>query len=191
MATLPRKEWINPDYLNVVAVVFAWVATILPNITYTSLPKAQTQLIYFRFSFFQVLWVKGSFGNGEPGFSTPLGAISRQAGQTMMYGYIVWAVAALALLAALALSIALFTREDEVVERLPYHPARVMGGLLFAGGVLTTASILLLTLYGLPAIPISVGVVFYLIFGGVLLLNPTESLDTAERPGGELTPADD
>lgn len=167
---LPRREWVNGEYINELAVLMTWIAVALPwVVTYTSLPSVQTKIVYLRWPLFQVSYTYSPIIENTARLMNPYSAFLYQQGQTMQYGYIVWIVMAVIMAAAFALSIAMYLREGKVEETLPVQPARVLGAMLFVSGVVGCIALTLLVTMGIPATPIPVGVVLYLIFGGVLL----------------------
>ena len=89
---------------------------------------------------------------------------------TLRQAGIAWTVAALAFLAALALSIALYTREEAVRDALDISEVRLMGALLVVGALGTgIATVLYYFQRGVVGTPIPVGVLLVGALGVVLL----------------------
>ncbi|MFW5918375.1 MAG: DUF7549 family protein, partial [Haloferacaceae archaeon] len=163
--------------------LFAWLSALLPwNVTYSTVPfgGGEVSALFVRFPLFQVRFLWGvnvddnvALSLPIPGWLVPgsldhLSALAIQQGQSILVAYQVWAVGAAVFAVALALSVAYYRREERV-EALAVDPVRLMGGLLgLAGLVLAVATYLLYT-RGLPGIPIPIGVLFLLLFSGLLL----------------------
>lgn len=91
--------------------------------------------------------------------TTPVGAITHYDGYLQL-GSVAWALGALALLSAFAVSLALYVREDATVARSPVDPVRLIGGLLGAATVaMAAASVLYFLERDVAGTPIPIGVV--------------------------------
>lgn len=178
--------WVRSKYAGELAVLLAWLSALVPwNITYSS-NVGDVSALFVRFPLFQVRFVWGVDVNRNVALTTPipgwllpgwldrLSALSFQQGQTILLAYQVWAVGAAVFAIAIALSIAYYLREERV-EGFAIDPVRLMGGLLgITGGIFAVATYLLYT-RGFPGVPVPIGVVFLLVFAGLLL--------SAERVG--------
>ncbi len=159
--------WVRSEYAGELAVLSTWLSAFIPwNVMLSSV--AGGSVLFVRFPFLQIRYTYGvPFAEGSL-ILDPLSAISFQAGNSIAVAYQAWAVGAAVFAVAFAFSI-LYYLAEERVEALPVDPVRVVGGLLgLTGVVLAVATYLLLT-RGFPGIPIPLGVVFLLLFGGVLL----------------------
>lgn len=160
--------WVRSEYAGELAVLSAWVCALLPwNVTYSP-AVAGGSVLFVRFPFFQVRYVYGLPLARAVRVSDPLSAAAFQQGQSIQAAYQVWALGALILAAAVALSVAYYARED-AVEAWPVDPVRAMGALLVAAGAVLAAATYLLVVRGFPGVPLPVGVLFLFAFGGVLL----------------------
>jgi hypothetical protein len=176
--------WVRSEYAGELAVLSAWLSALIPwNVTYSPNLGAVSAL-FVRFPLFQVRYVWGiqvdqnvALSAPVPGWLLPGGlerysALATQEGLSILRAYQVWALGAAVFAIALALSIAYYTREQQV-EELSVDPVRLMGGLLGLSGAVFAVATYLLYTRGLPGIPIPVGVFFLFAFAGLLL--------TAER----------
>jgi uncharacterized protein (TIGR04206 family) len=153
-------------YTGELAVLCTWVSALLPwSLSFAS--RGGIDVVIVRWPFFLFQFVFGATIPGERPFQTVIGAVGFQSGATAT-AYTVWLVGAALFLAALALSIALYAREERIEAALPVSPVRALGGLLLVSGlVLGAATAVLATRTAFGAVP--VGVVFLLAFGAVLL----------------------
>lgn len=169
--------WVRSEYVGELAVISAWLAAFVPwNVTYASIPGYGNAL-YLRYPFLEVQYLIDRSIDGQSFFLRPIGrAIRLQAGDIVYDAYLAWAIGS-ALIAVAVVTSILYYLAEERLEAGPIDPAKVIGGALFAAGiVLAVASYLLVTL-GVPGIPIPIGAVLIAILGGTLLL--------AERRGDE------
>jgi uncharacterized protein (TIGR04206 family) len=173
--------WVRSEYAGELAVLSAWLSACIPwNVTFSSV--AGGSVLFVRFPFLQVRYTYGvPFARGVA-VSDPLSAIAFQSGNTVVAAYQAWAVGAGVFALAFGLSIGYYLREERV-EALPIDPVRLMGALLGLSGAVLAAATYLLYTRGFPGVPIPVGVVFLLIFAGVLLtIDRTDDVDGAARP---------
>lgn len=160
--------WVRSDHAGELAVLSAWVCALVPwNVTYSP-DVAGASVLFVRFPFLQVRYVYGLSVARAVRVSDPLSAAAFQAGQSIRLAYLVWALGALVLAVAVALSLAYYVREESV-EAGPVDPVRAMGALLVAAGVALAAATYLLATRGFPGVPLPVGVPFLFAFGGALL----------------------
>ncbi|NEU56699.1 hypothetical protein [Halorussus sp. MSC15.2] len=160
--------WVRSEYAGELAVVLAWLSALLPwNVTYSTLSGVGS-VLFVRFPFVQVRYVSGLSISKGLAFSTPLGALAYQEGQTIAVAYAAWAVGAAVVGAAVVLSFLLYLYEERVEATV--DAVRAMGALLTLAGVVLTAATWLLWTRGLPGLPIPVGVVLLYLFGGTLLV---------------------
>ena len=177
--------WVRSEYAGEFAVIAAWLSMVLPwNIVYhPSVPTdplaskmaiIRLPLAEFQFRFPAVIEVNGETSSAAavleqiyPGFrlfgevflTTPVGASGHYDGY-MQLGSYAWAVGALAVAAAFAVSLAFYLREEALQDRLSADPVRLIGGLLgMAAASLAAASVLYFFDRDLGGIPIPIGVV--------------------------------
>lgn len=135
--------WVNSEYAGELSVVAAWVAALLPwsvSVRSGELLGASASLVVVRFPFamFQFL-----FGPDVQGFDpvVPVWAAPDFTGSAAVStAYTVWLAGAVVVLAAVALSVLYYARDDLVEERAPVDPVRIMGALLTLAGVLLLVS---------------------------------------------------
>lgn len=160
--------WVRSEYAEELAVVLAWLSALLPwNVAFSDLGDAG-DLLFVRFPLVQVRYTYGVPLAEGVLVHHPLAAIDYQQGQSVAVAYRVWALGALLVAAALALSFALYLREERVAAA-SFDSVRAMGGLLGGAAVVLTVATVLLWTNGLPAIHVPLGVVLLYVFGGVLL----------------------
>jgi uncharacterized protein (TIGR04206 family) len=160
--------WVRSEYAGELAVLSAWLAALVPwNVTYSP-GVAGGSLLFVRFPFVQVRYTFGvPFAKGVD-VRDPLSAVALQAGYALEVAYQTWVAGAAVLALAVLLSVAYYARERGVERGLPIDPVRLMGGLLGLAGVVFLAANALLT-RGFPGVPIPIGALFCLAFGGILL----------------------
>ena len=160
--------WVRAEYAGPLAVVSTWLAALVPwNITYST-GIAGGAVLFVRFPFFQVRYAFGVTAARRVAVTDPLSATALQAGQTIQAAYQAWAVGA-AVLAVAVVVAAAYYRYEETVESGPVDPVRLLGALLALSGVVLAVATYLLATRGFPGIPLPIGVIFLLLFGGVLL----------------------
>jgi hypothetical protein len=125
-------------------------------------------VLFVRFPFVQVRYTYGVPFTEGVAVSDPLSAVAFQAGNSIAVAYQAWAVGAGVVAVAVLFSLVYYLAEERV-EALPVDPVRLMGGLLGLSGVVLALSTYLLVTRGFPGVPLPVGVVFLLVFAGVLL----------------------
>ncbi|AUV81366.1 hypothetical protein C2R22_06580 [Salinigranum rubrum] len=159
--------WVRSEYAGELAVLSTWLSAFIPwNVMLSSV--AGGSVLFVRFPFLQIRYAYGvPFAEGTL-ILDPLSAISFQAGNSIAVAYQAWAVGAAVFAVAFVFSILYYLAEARV-EALPVDPVRVVGALLGLTGVVLAAATYLLLTRGFPGIPIPLGVVFLLVFGGVLL----------------------
>lgn len=159
--------WVRSEYAGELAVLSAWLSALIPwNVTYSS-GVAGGSLLFVRFPFVQIRYTYGVPFAKAIDVRDPLSAVAFQAGQALELAYQTWSVGAAVLALALFLSVAYYAREQRL-EAGPVDPVRLMGGLLGLAGVVFLVANYLLT-YGFPGLPLPVGALFLLVFGGLLL----------------------
>jgi len=197
--------WVRSEYAGELAVLSAWLSVLLPwNITYhgNAPPEGEAAVYFFRFAFFEVQfrrpWVFEINGEttvatepleltyagtqlfGNVFVATPVGSLQFYE-ETLAQASMVWTVAAVGFALALALSLALYFREQEVSAALPVSEVQLMGGLLAVGALATAAStVLFFQDSHTTGITIPVGVVVGVL--AVVLLQ-TEKIEKREEPG--------
>jgi len=159
--------WVRSEYAGELAVLSALLSALLPwNVTYSSEAGG---VFFLRFPFFEVQYLLEIDVDGGSFFLLSLPtAAAQQAGRTVAVAYRAWAVGALFVGLALLLAVAYYLAEERV-EAAPVDPARVMGALLVPAGLVFAVTNYLIVARGLPGIPIPVGALLMLVFGGVLL----------------------
>lgn len=106
---------------------------------------------------------------GDVFLATPVQAVQFYDG-TLWQASLLWLVAALAMAGALVFSVALYAREDRVVDTLPVSQVRLMGGLLAIVALGTGgASVLQFLERGAVGTPVPVGVLVVGALAAVLL----------------------
>ncbi len=160
--------WVRSEYAGELAVLSAWLCTLIPwNVTYSP-SVAGGSLLFVRFPLFQVRYTFGLALARGVTVMDPLSAIRFQQGASIQFAYQVWAVGAALVGGALLLSVAYYAREEQV-ETGPVDPVRLMGALLTGAGLVLSVATYFLFVRGFPGVPIPLGVVFLLVFGAILL----------------------
>lgn len=163
--------WVRSEYADELAVLSAWLAALLPwNIAYA--PEVEGlggSVLYVRFSYLQVRYI----------FDVPIAdRVTVWFPHTAWFledvtndlPYQVWIVGAVLVGAAVALSVAMYVREEQVAEALPVEPVRLMGGLLTGGGlVLAVATVEFYRSRIFGEIPVPLGLIVLLVLGVTLL----------------------
>lgn len=192
--------WVRSEYANELAVLSAWLTLFVPwNVASHShtVPNlgADTSILFLRFPLVEFQYrneeilfeqsggtinidVSESLDLAYPGthlfdqlyFTWPHSAAQFYT-STLQQASLLWTGAAVMFAVAFLFSIALYLREDAVVERLPILPVRLMGILLGVGALGTAgASILYYTQRDLVGFPIPVGVIVIALLALMLLL---------------------
>lgn len=172
--------WVRSEYAGELAVLLAWLSALIPwNITYSS-NLGNASALFLRFPLFQVRFIWGIDVDRNVALTAPIpgwllpgslkrfSALAVQDGFSILLAYQVWAVGAAVFALAIALSIAYYRREEQV-EDLPVDPVRLMGGLLGVSGAVFAVATYFLYTRGFPGVPLPIGVVFLLVFAGLLL----------------------
>lgn len=164
--------WVRAKYAGALAVLCTWATALLPwSVTVFSLGPITQVVIRFQ-------WVSLRFQYGAPELELPsltlLGAL-RTAEPGLRQAVQVWAGGAVVITVLLAFSIAYYLREDRV-ESLPIDPVRLTGMALLVVGLAHAVSLWLLW-NNRAGLTVPVGVVFEVVFAGVLL--------TVDRETGE------
>jgi hypothetical protein len=185
--------WVRSEYASELAVLSAWLAALVPwNVAYHARAPLDSTVFFVRFALVELqlraaseivvdgeaLDVDAALATQYPGtelvgdfFLTtpPTSALFYGSSGLGTAGWI-WSLASLCFLAALALSLALYVREDAVRARLPVSEVRLMGVLLAVGALGTAAAtVLYYTRREIVGVPIPVGVVVVGILAAVLL----------------------
>jgi phosphatidylserine synthase len=160
--------WVRSEYSGELAVLTTWLSVLIPwNVTYVS-GVAGGALLFVRFPLFQIRYSFGVPIAAGITVTDPLSATAFQRGQALEPVYQLWTVGAAVFAAALVVS-AVYYRREAWAESWPVDPVRLLGTLLLGTGVVLAAATYLLLSRGFPGVPIPLGVVFLLLFGGVLL----------------------
>lgn len=201
--------WVRSKYANELAALSAWLSIFIPwNVTRYSEASGQGDQItalFFRFPFLELQFRNNTVITetsgpaigvtyelpgaasarnlyGDVYITWPIAAI-RSFDSTLQQASLLWTGAAIMFGLALALSIALYLREEEVAERLPILPARLMGVLLGLGALGTSgASVLYYTERAVVGFTIPVGVIVIALLALMLLRTkpvPAEDDDQA------------
>jgi len=159
--------WVRSEYAGELAVLLTWLATFIPwNVASASSQGAS--VLFVRFPFVQVRYVAGIDLARGVTVADPLSAIAFQRGQSIEIAYQVWAVGAAVFAVALVVSV-LYYRNEAWAESWPVDPVRLLGALLLGTGGIFAGATALLARHGFSSLPLPIGVVFLLAFGGVLL----------------------
>jgi hypothetical protein len=189
--------WVRSEYAGELAVLLAWFSALIPwNVTYSTLEAFGTEVsaLFVRFPLFQVRFVWGAdidnpvlFSLPVPGWLLPdslreLSALATQQGLGILVAYQVWALGAVVFAVTVGLSVAYYLREERV-ESLRVDPVQLLGALLGVTGLVFVVATYLLYTRGFPGIPIPAGVLFLLLFSGLLL--SAERLDEESDSSAE------
>lgn len=160
--------WVRSEYAGELAVLLTWLSALLPwNVTYSS-GIGSGALLFVRFPLLQIRYTFGLPIARGTRIADPLSAIAFQRGQALELAYQVWAVGAAVFAVAVVVSI-LYYRNESWAESWPVDPVRLLGALLLGTGAVFAGATYLLLIRGFPGAPIPIGVVFLLLFGGLLL----------------------
>jgi uncharacterized protein (TIGR04206 family) len=167
--------WVRSEYAGELAVLSAWLCALLPwSVSYASQGSDRLVRIHFLYAFFQF-----APGSGLANFldTTVLlpEAVSFADNASVSFGYQLWALGAIVVTGALALSVTYYRLDIRLERRSPVDPVRVMGLLLVAAAVPLAAATYFVH-SGSVGVTIPVGVPFTLVLGGLLLV--------VERTGG-------
>jgi uncharacterized protein (TIGR04206 family) len=161
--------WVRSEYAGELAVLLTWLSAFLPwNVTYSS-GIGRGALLFVRFPLVQIRYSFDVPLARSVAVADPLSAIAFQRGQSIELAYQAWAVGAAVFVVALVVSV-LYYHDESWAESWAVDPVRLLGGLLFATGVGFAVATYLLLTRGFPGVPIPIGVVFLLLFGGLLLI---------------------
>jgi hypothetical protein len=160
--------WVRSEYAGELAVLLTWLSAFIPwNVSYASNATGQS-LLFVRFPLLQVRYVFGIPLARGVVVSDPLSALAFQRGNPVAAAYEVWALGAAVFAAALVVSV-VYYRKESWAESGPVDPVRLLGALLLGTGLVFAGATYLLLSRGFSGLPIPLGVVFLLLFGGVLL----------------------
>ncbi|MFB6195868.1 MAG: hypothetical protein ABEI80_06830 [Haloplanus sp.] len=160
--------WVRSEYAGELAVLSTWLSALLPwNVTYAP-GIAGGALLFVRFPLVQIRYSFGVPLAEGVTVADPLSAIAFQRGQSIALAYKVWALGAAVFLVALLVSVVYYRRESWA-ESWPVDPVRLLGSLLLGTGIVLAAATYLLLTRGFPGLPIPLGVLFLLLFGGILV----------------------
>jgi len=160
--------WVNREHAGALAVVLAWLAALLPwNITYSSV--GGPWVLFIRFPLFEFQYTSGLGADVDgAALRSVVGAVQLRTGEGLELATQIWALGALVICAALAVSVVYYSEEARL-EAGRIHPVRLMGGLLgLAAGLFGLATVFVWT-GGFGGVPIPVGVVLLGLFAVVLL----------------------
>lgn len=172
--------WVQSEYAEELAVVSAWIAALLPWSATVGARVEGGRLFVLRFPLaeFQfraptrVVLPDRTFTAAEvldaqyPGWQVwghtyvadPVSAALTYAGATLQSGSLLWALGAVLVATAVALSVAMYRDEAATALRLPYDPVRVMGVLLGGATVaLVAATVLYYQGRAVVGVPIPIG----------------------------------
>lgn len=185
--------WVKSEYAGELAVLSAWVSMLVPwNVAFLTKAPVQSTVVFLRFALFEAQFrfpseiivgnqradVAGVLAETYPGthfigdafLALPSDAITFYESPQLQQAGLAATGAALAFLAALALSVALYTREDAVTDALDGREVQLMGALLLAGAAGTAvATAMYYAERGIVGTPIPVGVLVVGALGAVLL----------------------
>lgn len=178
------RTFVSPNYLLEASVIFVWVTTIMPwSVVYA--PLEGITAVFIRYPIVEARYVLST--NLPTQIYTPLSGyqLHASASEPIALGYLIWIVGGLLFVAAFIVTVLLFFREERVREATPVPIPRVIGGLLASSGVVLGLATVVLVIRGFGGVPIPIGLLFMLVFGCVLLINPIEEGDTANAEGSE------
>jgi uncharacterized protein (TIGR04206 family) len=160
--------WVRSEYAGELAVLLTWLSAFIPwNVSYAS-STGDAALLFVRFPLVQVRYSFGVPLASGVAVADPLSALAFQTGSPIAVAYRVWAVGA-GVFAVAVLGSVVYYRAEEWADSWPVDPVRLLGALLLTAGVSFAGATYLLFSRGFSALPIPVGVVFLLLFGGLLL----------------------
>ena len=160
--------WVRSEYAGELAVLLTWLSALVPwNVSYASNPSGAA-VLFVRFPLAQVRYVFGVPVARGVVVADPLSALAFQRGSPIAVAYQAWAVGAAVFAVALVVSV-IYYRREAWAESWPVDPVRLLGGLLAATGLVFAGATFLLLSRGFSSLPIPLGVVFLLLFGGLLL----------------------
>ncbi|MFB6148713.1 MAG: hypothetical protein ABEJ48_03520 [Halobacteriales archaeon] len=175
------EMWVRSDAAPALAVVSAWFAALLPwNIEFVEVGPDQP-VLFLRWPLWQVRYAWNvPFARGIK-LDTVLSALQFQSGTSIAQAYTVWLGGAIVVLVAIGLSVGWFADEDAIYDLpIPWHPVRLMGGLLAVATALFVLSTVLLYTRGFGGIPIPIGLLVTAILATVLLVADIEPQPTAD-----------
>jgi hypothetical protein len=160
--------WVRSEYAGELAVLLTWLSALIPwNVSYAA-GAGDAALLFVRFPFVQIRYTFGVPIASGVAVADPLSATAFQQGSPIAAAYRVWAVGAAVFAVAVFVSIAYY-RAEEWAESWPVNPVRLLGTLLLGTGLTFAGATYLLLSRGFSSLPIPIGVVFLLLFGGLLL----------------------
>jgi hypothetical protein len=159
--------WVRSEYAGELAVLVTWLSVLVPwNATYS--PDVVSGVLSIWFPFFEVRYVVGLSPVGGLTVLDLLSARALQSGTSVHLAYSVWAVGAVVVAAAVAVSLVYYVHEERV-EAASFDPVRALGAFhLLAGGIFAVSTYLVAT-RGLPGYPVPIGTLLFLGFGVLLL----------------------
>ncbi len=162
--------WVRSEYAGALAVLCTWAVALLPwSVTWFSVGGITQIVVRFH-------WAALRFQYGAPELDlehlTVLGAVRGTSGG-IRHASLVWLGAAAVVTALILFSVAYYLREERV-EEFPGDPVRLTGGVLLVVGIAHVAAVWLFHEHR-PGTTIPLGVLFELVFAGLLL--------TVERAG--------
>ncbi|KAB7513001.1 hypothetical protein DM867_10840 [Halosegnis rubeus] len=160
-------SWVEPEHAGELAVVSAWLATLLPwSVSFATDEGVSLITVRFPVAMFQFLF--GADLNVD--LFVPVWAASglEQSNAALQTAYYVWLAGAIVVGVAFLFSLAYYGREETVERRFPASPVRVMGGLLtVAGGCLAVSAVRIFQTA--PGVTVPVGAVLVPLLGVTLL----------------------
>lgn len=182
--------WVKSEYAGELAVVSAWISAIVPwYLSYApEITRPDSAVLFVRFPFFQVRYIFNEPLAEAVVFSWIYGAAEWDDGANQI-AYELWYVGFAIIAVALALSIAMYLRNDRLEELLPVPAVRMMGALLTLSGLVLAASTVLFytrTIFGEYPIPLGLPILLAL---GVILLR-VDLVEDAEQTSGETATAE-
>ena len=164
------SPWVRSEYAAELAVLSAWLSALVPwTVTYSGEGPLGSTLVLIRTGVLEVQFVRGL---------TREIVVNGQAQDLQNLDEI---------LAALAFSLLLYTREESL-EAGPVDPVRLMGGLLGAATVAFAASAYFRVNSDVPGVPIPAGLVVVGLLSATLLTVDREPADAKADPEPEPEP---
>jgi uncharacterized protein (TIGR04206 family) len=153
--------WVRSEYAGELAVVSAWLTALLPW-SVTVIPEfANLVVIRFVFFRFQYLTAADLPEDVARPFLWTFQMPEFQRGTVFETASLVWLLGAVVVLAALALSVAYYLREERV-ESMAFDPVRTMGSLIALAAGLHTVSFALVWPHQHLTIPLGLVVMYVL-----------------------------
>ena len=168
-----KREYINPEYILESATLFVLTTALMPWAFFYAVIGDFSRGLFLYFLPLEIRYFREFDISLQ--FFTPYSGYTAHASnqEPVTTAYIVWIAGTIVFLATVLIVIGLFINEQWMIDTLPVHPANLLGGLLGGSGVILSIAAVLMQVSGaFGGIPVPVGSLFMIVFGGVLLVNP-------------------